>query len=91
MGSIFADDPTMSDPNSESSLYVKHFMDTYGHKFRTFKHGSFHGILSAFFFALPVIGMNALFERRGIRYILIHLGYWIITLALMGGVICQMI
>lgn len=57
-------------------------------KFRTFKHGSFHGIIGAIFFALPILGINALFERRGAKYIFLHLGYWVITMALMGGVIC---
>ncbi|MEM1124806.1 MAG: DUF1761 domain-containing protein, partial [Bacteroidota bacterium] len=32
--------------------------------------------------------MNALFERRGWKYIWIHTGYWFITLALIGGLLC---
>jgi hydrogenase maturation factor len=35
------------------------------------------------------VGINALFERRGGKYILVHVGYWIVTLALIGGVVCQ--
>ncbi|HRN41812.1 MAG TPA: DUF1761 family protein [Vicingus sp.] len=30
-----------------------------------------------------------MFERKGFKYIAINSGYWIITLGLMGGVICQ--
>lgn len=60
----------------------------YGAEFHTFKHGAFHGLLTGLFFALPVIGTNALFERKGFKYIAIHTGYWMLTLALMGGVIC---
>jgi hypothetical protein len=41
------------------------------------------------FFALPVLGTNALFQHKGFKYIVINVGYWIITLALMGAVICQ--
>ncbi len=89
MFSIFADDTTMKDPNSASSLYVKHFFDTYGTYYRTFKHGAFHGILSALFIVLPIIGTVSLFERRGFKYIAIHVGYWMLTLALMGGVLSQ--
>lgn len=87
--SIFANDVTMADPNSPSSIYVKNFMDTYGTNFRTFKHGTFHGILSSIIFVLPIIGIIALFEKRGFKYVAIHTGYWLVTLALMGGVICQ--
>ena len=35
-----------------------------------------------------VIGINALFERKGFKYIAINAGYWILCLGLMGGVLC---
>ena len=56
---------------------------------RTFGHGFFHGILVALVFVGPILAINALFERRRWNYVLIHVGYWTITLALMGGVLCQ--
>jgi hypothetical protein len=87
--SILANTPGINDPNSEVSLWLKDFMAKYGNNFRTFKHGALHGVISALFFAWPIVGINALFERRGAKYIAIHVGYWVITLALMGGVICQ--
>ena len=62
--------------------------DTVGN-FRTFKHGVLHGIIAAVLFALPVFGMGALFERRSMQYIFINLGFWVISCALMGGLICQ--
>ena len=64
------------------------FMDDYGNAFRTFKHGVFHGVLAGIFMALPILGTNALFERKSVKYILINSGYWIVTLGLMGGIIC---
>lgn len=64
------------------------FMADYGTAYRTFKHGALHGFISGLFFALPIVGINGLFERKSWRYILIHAGYWIITLTLMGGIIC---
>jgi len=64
------------------------FMDDYGKTFRTFKHGVLHGVLAGFFIALPILGTNALFERKSAKYILINSGYWIVTLAIMGGIIC---
>lgn len=87
--SIFANDPGFRDPNSEIGMFISDFMTKYGNNFRTFKHGAFHGVLAGVMFALPVLGTNALFERKGFKYIAINAGYWIITLALMGGVICQ--
>ena len=64
------------------------FMADYGMVYRTFKHGALHGFISGLFFALPVIGINGLFERKSWKYIFVHAGYWIVTLTLMGGIIC---
>lgn len=78
--------------NSEAAkTWMTEAFQKYGTNFRTFKHGVLHGTMASIFFALPVIGIVALFERRGWKYILIHWGYWLVTLALMGGVLCQFI
>jgi len=87
--SIVMGDPDLQDPNSALSILLKDFTSKYGNNFRTFKHGVFHGVISALFFALPVLGTNALFERKSFLYIAIHTGYWVVTLGLMGGIICQ--
>ena len=86
--SILADNKDMLDPNSEASKAAQAFMDVNGSNFRTFKHGAFHGTIAALLFAMPVIGILSLFEAKGRNYIFVHTGYWILTLALMGGVIC---
>ncbi|KAF2515237.1 DUF1761 domain-containing protein [Flavobacterium foetidum] len=65
------------------------FMADYGKHFRTFKHGALHGFISGLFFALPIIGINGLFERKSWKYILIHAGFWMLSLTIMGGLICQ--
>ena len=64
------------------------FMADYGTAFRTFKHGALHGTIAGLFIALPIIGTNALFERKSAKYIFINSGYWIVTLAIMGGIVC---
>ena len=66
------------------------FMTDYGSAFRTFKHGALHGFMTGLFFALPLIGVGALYERRSWKYVLIAGGYWCITCLLMGGIICAM-
>jgi Protein of unknown function (DUF1761) len=75
-------------PGSEAAQDVAAFLGKYGNNFRTFGHGAFHGILTALFGAWPILGTIAVFEMRSWRYTAIHLGYWVIVLALMGGVVC---
>jgi Protein of unknown function (DUF1761) len=64
------------------------FMADYGTAYRTFKHGSLHGFISGLFFAFPILAINGLFERKSWKYTFINAGYWILTLTLMGGIIC---
>ena len=64
------------------------FMGDYETAFRTYKHGAFHGFLFGLFGALPIIGTNALFERKSAKYIFINAGYWIVTLMVMGAILC---
>lgn len=64
------------------------FMDDYGTKFRTFKHGALHGLIAGLFFALPLVAINGLFEHRSAKYIFVNAGYWIVTLTLMGSIVC---
>lgn len=56
--------------------------------FRTFGHGALHGTIIGIFLILPIIAISSMYEKRSWRYILISSFYWIVNLALMGGVIC---
>lgn len=75
--------------NTETWQAVLEFMSPYMGNYRTFSHGLLHGVIYGVLFAGAIVGTNALFERKGWKYILIHVGYWAITLGLMGGVLCQ--
>lgn len=86
--SILLSEQGFGDPNSEIGMFIADFMEKYGDNYRTFKHGVFHGVVAGITLALPVLGINALFERKGFKYIAINAGYWIVTFALMGGIIC---
>lgn len=88
VASTLMSEPGFGDTNSDIGKFLADFMAKYGNNFRTFKHGALHGALCGIFLVLPILGTNALFERKGGRYIMINASYWIITLALMGGVIC---
>ena len=70
-------------------LDLQDYMSKYGANHRTFGHGALHGLLAGLLFAGGVIGTNALFEKKSFKYWMIHTGYWCITMALMGGVLCQ--
>lgn len=64
------------------------FMADYGDAFRSFKHGALHGFMSGLFLALPMMAINGLFERKSWKYILINAGFWIVSLTIMGAIIC---
>ena len=77
--------------SADTQAFMKQGMETYGNDFRTFKHGALHGTITGIGIGLPLVGINALFERRGFKYITIHAGYWIACLCLMGGILCQFV
>jgi Protein of unknown function (DUF1761) len=64
------------------------FMADYGTAFRTFKHGALHGFLTGLFLVIPTVGVSALYEKRSFKYVLISGGYWAVSCAIMGGIIC---
>jgi uncharacterized membrane protein YqjE len=64
------------------------FLADYGDAFRTFKHGALHGFMTGLFIALPITAINALFEQKSWKYILINAGYWMVSLMIMGAIIC---
>ena len=61
----------------------------YAELHRSFGHGAVHGAIAAVVVALPIISIISLFERRGWKYIMVHFGYWLITMILMSGAVCQ--
>jgi hypothetical protein len=75
-------DPSIALPSYEA------FMADYGMAFRTFKHGALHGFLGGILFLFPVMAINALFERKSWKYILINSSYWLICVTIMGGIVC---
>ncbi|MCW3125425.1 MAG: hypothetical protein JWO03_1083 [Bacteroidetes bacterium] len=79
----------LADHNSEIAKHAQFMMDTFGHSFHTFKHGALHGTILGIFTILPVIATGAMFERKGFKYIAINAGYWIVSLAIMGAIICH--
>jgi hypothetical protein len=87
--STLAGDPGFNEQTGEAFAYFQDFATKYGDRFRTFKHGAFHGVLYGVFLIVPILGTIALFEKKSFKYVAINAGYWIVTLAIMGGIICQ--
>lgn len=85
--SMLANDPSLEVAGSPLNTFYMETMAKYETEFRTFKHGAFHGSFSGLVIAMPIITINSLFESKNWKYILVHTGYWMITLGLMGGVI----
>jgi len=86
---MLANQPDVHTPGTELYNTVHGLMDKYGQNYRTFKHGALHGFFTGLYFALPLLGVITLFERRPWQWLAIHAGYWIITLLVMGGIVCQ--
>ncbi len=87
--SALMSEPGFQKKTGDAWILVQEFMTKYGSNFRTFKHGAFHGLIDGILFALPILATNAMFERKGFKYIFVNSAYWIICISLMGGVICQ--
>ena len=59
-------------------------------EFDTFKHGVAHGAIISVFLIIPIFVSNGLFEQKSWTNILINAGYWLLTLAIMGGILDAM-
>ncbi len=87
--SVLSEEPGFAEKTGEAYATFLDFMQNYGGNFRTFKHGALHGTLSAVFLLMPVLTVGALFEGKSVKYIAINVGYWVVSLAIMGGLICR--
>lgn len=58
-----------------------------GHSYATFGHGVAHGVLISVLVILPVLGTMSIFEKRGWGWVFVNLGYWMVTLSVMGGIL----
>ena len=59
-------------------------------EFDTFKHGAAHGLILSLLLIIPIFISNGLFEQKSWKNIFINGIYWMVSLALMGGVLDAM-
>lgn len=74
------------------SFFLLNFNNGVGQEgqFDSFGHGAAHGAIISVFLVIPIFITNGLFEQKSWTNMLINAGYWILTLALMGGVLDAM-
>jgi uncharacterized membrane protein len=87
--STLAGEVGFANQTGEAYSYFENFVSTYGDRFRTFKHGAFHGMLYGVFLVMPILGIIAMFEKKSFKYVAINASYWIVTLGIMGGIVCK--
>ncbi|MCO6486631.1 MAG: DUF1761 domain-containing protein [Saprospiraceae bacterium] len=69
------------------AFFLQHLNGTIVQEIPTFSCGAQTGAMTGLLVAVPVMGVNALFERKSLSYVLINGGYWIVTMAIMGGIL----
>ena len=77
--------------NKESERIVAEFLSQYGNKHRHFGHGVFHGIINTFVFALPFVWISNILDKREGKYVFHHFSYWLVTSAIIGGLISEFV
>jgi len=76
------------EPASDAGKWLDYYLTNLSASNRTFKHGAFHGFfIAGLFIALPIMAINALFERKSFQYIAVNVGYWLVSLTMMGAVV----
>lgn len=85
---IMTEDPNFGQEGAESTLFLQNFLSKYGGDFRSFGHGALHGAMTGLFLIFPTMSINNMYERRKFGLNFIHGFYWIVTMAIMGGIIC---
>ncbi len=84
---LFLHDEGLVQKGSEVNTMITDFMGKYGDKHRTFGHGVIHGVELCLLMGFAMIGISTLHERRPMKYMWVHLLFWVICGGLMGGVI----
>lgn len=72
------------------AIVVSSFLSTWVHEDENlpeFLHGAFHGMMLSLFIAIPWGITHALYENRGLKYILINAFYILIAMCLIGGIL----
>lgn len=89
VASLFATREGFGDPGSPNHQQFVAMMTQVQGVHRSFGHGALHGSFAGILIGLPILGINGMFEQKRWKYNFINIGYWLVTAALMGGILCQ--
>ena len=64
------------------------FYNAYGPRHRSFGHGVIHGIEAGVMFGLFFLGSLCIFEKRSFKGMLVHFGFFVVSMGVMGGLVC---
>lgn len=77
--------------DTPAGVWYNQYLQNYAASNHTFKHGAFHGMMiGGLLIAFPVILTDSLYEQKPWKVIFIKAGYWILCMALMGGITAAM-
>ncbi len=65
------------------------FLAEHGKNHLTLGHGMFHGIIAMLCFVLPILAYATIFERKTAKYLFINAGFWLVSMMVMGAIICK--
>lgn len=86
---VFLSTDGFAQQTGEGYEMYKAFMEKFGNNHRSFGHGALHGGMIGLLLVGSIITIKSLFERRSAKYILMNVSYWVVALAVMGGILCQ--
>jgi hypothetical protein len=85
---FYATNGTMQpEAGSELAKWMEYYNANLAASNHTFAHGAFHSVELGLLLVLPIFATNALFERKGFKYVAVNVGYWVVCLAIMGGIV----
>jgi len=84
---LFLGEPEMANPAYEAHAFLEDFRAKFGDRHRSLGHGMLHGTEIGLFTGLALIGTTAMIEGQSMKRAWVHIGFWVVSCALIGGVL----
>jgi len=87
--SMFLDEVGFNENQGGAFKAFEYIMNSYGGKFRSYKHGMFHGLLNAIFIVLPILFLLKIEFNFTKKTLLYYWLYFALTMMIIGSTICH--